>query len=69
MEELKILLFDTIKRTEKDITSGKFKKISPYKTRTGFEIKTINDAFEFNNFHEGVHLGYVLALKKEIKNI
>ena len=69
LEELKVVLNQTIKQTEKDINLGNFKKFSPYTTSIGFEIKTINDAFEFNNFHEGIHLGYVLALKKEVKSI
>jgi len=24
------------------------------------------EALEFNNFHEGIHLGYILAMKKAI---
>ncbi|MGB5463369.1 MAG: DinB family protein, partial [Aureibaculum sp.] len=27
-------------------------------------LNNIQDAIEFNNFHEGIHLGYILALKK-----
>ena len=66
LEELKKLLFLTIEQTEKDIEIGLFKDFTEYPTSTGFVLKTADDAFEFNNFHEGVHLGYVLALKKAI---
>ena len=30
------------------------------------ENTNVEDAIEFNNFHEGIHLGYVLALKRLI---
>jgi len=68
-EELKDLceyLFTTIDQTEKDIEADAFKTYSAYMTSTTFELKTINDAFHFNNFHEGIHLGYILALKKAL---
>jgi len=64
---LKELLFSTIERTEEDIDAQLFGEFTEYPTSTGYVIKTINDAFEFNNFHEGIHLGYVLALKKSVK--
>ncbi|WP_010177217.1 DinB family protein [Aquimarina agarilytica] len=66
LEELKVLLFATIDDTEKAIEEGLFKNYEAYMTSTGFELKNVNDAFEFNNFHEGIHLGYILALKKAI---
>ncbi|WP_010522095.1 DinB family protein [Aquimarina agarivorans] len=66
LDQLKKLLFTTIEATEKAIEEGKFKKYDAYMTSTGFELKKVNDAFEFNNFHEGIHLGYILALKKAI---
>jgi len=64
--QLRKFLSSTIKQTEKDINANIFKKYSPYMTSTGFELKSITDAFNFNNFHEGIHLGYILALKKAL---
>ena len=66
LEELKTLLISTIEKTEKDIDSSLFKEYTEYPTSTGFTLKSIEDAFNFNNFHEGIHLGYVLALKKAV---
>ena len=66
LDKLKELLFSTIEKTKEDIESGLFKEFSEYPTSTGFTLTSIDDAFEFNNFHEGVHLGYVLALKKSL---
>lgn len=66
LEHLKELLLTTIEQTEKDIDLGLFQTFTEYPTSTGFVLKTVDDAFEFNNFHEGIHLGYVLALKKAV---
>lgn len=66
LENLQEYLFSTINQTEKDLNAGIFKTYSPYMTSTTFELKNINDAFQFNNFHEGIHLGYILALKKAL---
>jgi len=65
--ELKELLFSTIEKIEEDIEAGLFNEFKEYPTSTGFVLKSVGDAFEFNNFHDGIHLGYVLALKKVVK--
>ncbi len=64
--QLKGFLFSTIEQTEKDIDANIFKEYSNYMTSTGFELQSISHAFNFNNFHEGIHLGYILALKKAL---
>lgn len=63
---LKELLIKTIDKTEKDLKENNLKPIDPYMTSTGFELKTFEDALQFNNFHEGIHFGYILAMKKSI---
>ncbi|WP_299258784.1 DinB family protein [uncultured Aquimarina sp.] len=60
------LLFSTLDKTEEDISAGIFKKYQEYPTSTGFVLKSVKDAMSFNNFHEGIHLGYILALKKSL---
>jgi len=64
--ELRGYLSSTIEQTEKDIEAEVFKIYTPYMTSTGFEINNVHDAFHFNTFHEGIHLGYILALKKAL---
>lgn len=66
LQQLREYLFSTIEQTEKDIENNIFKTFNNYMTSTGFELQSINHAFNFNNFHEGIHLGYILALKKSI---
>ncbi len=64
--KVKELLFTTLDQTEKDITKGIFENYNAYETSTGFVLKSLEDAIHFNNFHEGIHLGYILALKKAV---
>ncbi len=66
VDKVKALLFSTLDQTEKDFEAGIFKGFKEYPTSTGFVLKSIDDAMNFNNFHEGIHLGYILALKKAL---
>ncbi len=66
VDQVRSLLFTTLDQTEKDIEAGVFKNFQEYPTSTGFVLKSIEDAMNFNNFHEGIHFGYVLALKKAL---
>lgn len=62
--ELKSLLDATIIKTEKDFTDGKFQTYKPITTSTRFEINNIESGIQFNNYHEGLHLGYIFSLRK-----
>lgn len=64
VQKVKELLFSTLKKTEEDYRKGIFKNYNPYTTSTDSTLKSVEEAIEFNNFHEGIHLGYILALKK-----
>ena len=43
-----------------------FTKFKTYPTSYGYELSSIEDAIEFNNVHEALHLGYIMALKKSL---
>ena len=49
-----------------DYEAGRFSSFTPYKTSSGIRLDSFEDAMAFNNFHEGIHLGYILALKKAL---
>jgi len=66
IDDIKKLLFSTLDKTEKDINEELFKNYKEYPTSTGFVLKSVADAMSFNNYHEGIHLGYILALKKSL---
>ncbi|WP_338813881.1 DinB family protein [Bernardetia sp. Wsw4-3y2] len=69
VDELKKLAFDLIDKFEKDYSESKsmFDSYSEYPTSYNYTLKSIEDAINFNNTHEGVHYGYALALRKAIK--
>jgi len=64
VEEIKILLLKTIDQTQKDFDNGVFKNFEEYPTSTGFVLKSTQDAMVFNNFHEGLHIGIMMSIKK-----
>lgn len=66
VNELKDLLFSTVEKMKDDYKKGIFKNYSSYTTSTNSTITNVEEAIEFNNFHEGIHLGYILALKKAL---
>ncbi len=66
VNELKTLLFSTVEKTKEDYNNGLFKGYSSYTTSTNSTMVTVEEAIAFNNFHEGIHLGYILALKKSL---
>ena len=66
VNEVSELLFSTLEKTQQDLQSQNFKEYQPYTTSTKTNINSTANAIEFNNFHEGIHLGYILALRKAI---
>lgn len=66
LEELKSLLISLIDNTKKDLAEEKFQTYNEITTSTGFNLASVEDAIAFNNFHEGLHLGYILCIKKFI---
>lgn len=66
VNHLKTLLFSTVEQTQRDYDSGIFKTYNQYTVSTNSTLTCVEEAIEFNNFHEGIHLGYILAMKNSI---
>jgi len=66
IEQVKKLLFTTVERTIEDFENGSFQNFKEYPTSAGVTLKSIEDAISFNFFHEGLHYGSVLALRRAI---
>jgi glutamyl/glutaminyl-tRNA synthetase len=64
VDEILSLLHKTIAQTEIDIDNNLFQNFNEYPTSTGFVLKTNRDSMSFNNFHEGIHIGVILAIRK-----
>lgn len=63
-EEVKELLAGLPDTLEEDYKEGIFKEYTEYPTSTGFVLSSIDNAIAFNNLHEGIHLGTIMALTK-----
>ena len=64
VELLKTQLFSTLEKTKEDYQNGMFKTYNEYTVSTKSTLTNVDEALEFNNFHEGIHFGYILAMKK-----
>ena len=61
VKELFVGLPDTL---EEDFNAGIFENYLEYETSTGFVLDSFETALSFNNFHEGLHLGVIMSIKK-----
>lgn len=62
--ELKALLFSTLEKTQKDFQDNVFKDYKEFTTSAGYTVTNAHDAMEFSNYHEGLHTGVVMQIKK-----
>ncbi|MEO9512321.1 MAG: DinB family protein [Flavobacteriaceae bacterium] len=69
VEKISKYLFSTVEQMEADYKSGKFKKYNEYTTTPKVQLQNVEDALSFNVFHEGIHLGSILALKRAIASV
>ncbi len=60
------LLFTTVEKTSDDYQLGLFREFDSYLTATNVTLSNVDDAILFNNYHEGLHLGTILALQKAL---
>ena len=68
VDEISNLLISTLEQLESDYNAGMFKSYNEYTvSTTGNTLTNIEDALSFNLVHEGMHMGYVLALSRAIK--
>ncbi len=67
VEEIKKLLFELPNQTIKDYQNGIFKNFKTYMTSPKVELNSVEDALAFNVFHEGLHLGSIMALARAVK--
>ncbi|TFF41005.1 DinB family protein [Mucilaginibacter psychrotolerans] len=63
-DEIKELLMTSLDQLETDLHAGIFTNYPAWTTRYGAEIRDINDAIAFLPFHEGLHVGYIMGLRK-----
>ncbi|MEO5908372.1 MAG: DinB family protein [Ginsengibacter sp.] len=62
-------LISTIDQLKKDSETKMFKhyEACEFKSYPGLRLKNVKDAAKFVNFHDGLHIGYCMALKRALK--
>lgn len=68
-EEIQLItnfLLSTIQWTKEDYNAGLFDNYREYTTSAKVTLSNIDDAIAFNLFHEGLHYGSILALRKMV---
>ena len=63
---LKEKLLPTVQQAALDYERGLFQEFKTYSTSYGMELTNIREAIQFNNVHEGLHFGYMMALRKNL---
>jgi endonuclease III len=63
-------LLPTIDKLEEDAAEKIFENYRPFtlKSYAGLAIENIEDAIKFVSFHDGLHVGYSMALKRFVRN-
>ncbi len=64
---LKTLLLSSLDELKSDYRKDFFTNYTTFTTRYGVEVTSIDDAINFLPFHEGLHAGAIIALKKLVK--
>ncbi len=59
-------LVSLVDLSEEDYSKGFFKSYHEYNTSANVTLKKVEDAIQFNVFHEGMHLGSILALRRSL---
>ncbi len=49
------------------IAAGAFESFTRYETSAGITLNSTEEAILFNNIHEGIHLGYMMGIRKGLQ--
>lgn len=66
VDEMKVLLFSTLEKTKQDFAENIFQNYHEFTSMSGFTMKSAANAIEFNNYHEAVHTGIMMQIRKFI---
>lgn len=67
VKTIKELLLSSLDLFKTDYQTNMFANYPAWTTRYGVELSNIDDALQFLLFHEGLHSGFVAALKNLVK--
>lgn len=61
---VKTVLYTSFEQLTHDINEGKFITFRPFITALKFEINDLESAIAFNQYHEALHMGHILNIRK-----
>jgi hypothetical protein len=68
IEQAKHWLISTIDDLKNDYDKGLFAQNPAWTNRYGVVHENINDSIKFLLYHDGIHLGYIMALKRLVSS-
>ena len=63
---IKQLLLSSVDQLNTDLQNNLFTTYNTWTTRGGIELASIGAALQFSMYHEGVHSGYIMAMKRTV---
>ena len=66
VDVIQLLLFETINRTKADFNEKTFKTYQEFTSMSGFTMRNAEDAMAFNYYHEAMHIGMMMSIRKFI---
>lgn len=66
LSEFKKVYLQSIDQLREDYNEGVFQTFQEYTTSYNITLKSVDEVINFNNTHEGLHLGYMMAMRKAI---
>lgn len=66
-DEIKEMLISSIDQMHKDYQENIFKSFVPWTNRYGNKLNDIDEAIAYLQFHEGLHTGVILSMKKLVQ--
>ncbi|MES2431123.1 MAG: DinB family protein [Bacteroidota bacterium] len=66
IDQFKTYMVSNIDALEKDLKANVFTSYQPYTTSYGYPLNNIEDAIRFFAVHDALHLGYAMAIRKNI---
>jgi hypothetical protein len=66
-DQVKELIITSLDSLEKDYTDNYFLQFSGWTNRYGIFLKDIDDAINYMQFHEGLHTGVIMSIKKLVQ--
>ncbi|GAB5535446.1 MAG: DinB family protein [Rubricoccaceae bacterium] len=67
LDEIRRLMTELPRQLETDLAASRFTEFRPYMTSVGVELADLETALSFNQYHEGLHTGAILALRRAVR--